>query len=218
MKKLIVAIIILLVVGCSSSSENRKGYEDIIVIDDNHTYLNGNNYFNAKNYSLKKIEDLSSDIVVVKALNHITEDNSINPNNTFSSKEEMISGYEHAGVLAYFMSKVEVISSSKGDLKKGDIIYVMYNVYVEDKTLHVTKVDYDIPLYENSVGVLFLKKNVNKDLKENYIHMSKDNNMEYVENDFYYTSDIGYSSISFNYEENLIKDSLVVEIIKKYNK
>lgn len=218
MKKMIVVLSMLLLAGCSQDKLNNSTYDSINVVEDNHVLMDGDNEHEDEKYDLKTIEDSSDYIIVVKALNQIDETNSVNPNHTFDTIDEMVAGYENAGVLSYFMSKVEVISSSKGDLKKGDVINVLYHAFVSDRTLHVTKADLDVPLNKDSVGVLFIDKNTDQDLRDNYINRSHDQNIEYIEDDFYITSLKSYASISFDFNENALKTNLTKEIIEKYNK
>lgn len=217
MKKILSVFLLTLVFGCSSNS---KEYDEVKIVDENYAIMNGSaeeiDLFN--DYSLNKLEDHAQNIVVVKALNKITDKNSVDPNNTFKSIDEMVETYESDKALSFFMSKVEVISSSKGDLKKGDIIYVLYHTYVRERVLTVAMADFDIPINEGEKGVLFLTKNTDDDLKQNYINAAADIDDGYKDEDFYYTSLKKYSSIAFKLEDNVYKDNLVKEIINKYNK
>lgn len=217
MKKILSVFLLTLVFGCSSNS---KEYDEVKIVDENYAIMNGSaeeiDLFN--DYSLNKLEDHAQNIVVVKALNKITDKNSVDPNNTFKSIDEMVETYESDKALSFFMSKVEVISSSKGDLKKGDIIYVLYHTYVRERVLTVAMADFDIPINEGEKGVLFLTKNTDNDLKQNYINAAADIDDGYKDEDFYYTSLKKYSSIAFKLEDNVYKDNLVKEIINKYNK
>lgn len=216
-KRLIAVVLFVFVVGCSNNHVN-EGYNKISIIDES-TMLTDDDLINVdEQLTLQVLEEKAEDIVVVKALNTVNDKNSINPNNNFESIEEMVNEYEEASTLAYFMSKVEVISTSKGDLKPGDVIEVMYNVFVEKNTISVPGFDLEVPLNEGETGVMFIAKNTDEDLKQDYINMARKRGIAYNEDDFYYTAVNHYGTVSFHLEDNITKTTLVHQIIEKYNK